>query len=267
MPNTAQPLISVTDVSKHYGDHSVLKGISFCVHPGDIAVVIGASGCGKSTLLKIIAGLEAPDTGGVELNSPEMTMLFQYSALFDSMTVFENVAFALQEAPDQRLPNEAPFVRQSPEAIARIVLEKLQLVGLSVSGDDSILNKYPSQLSGGMQKRVSFARGIVSDPDIILYDEPTAGLDPIASRLIEDDILKLRSQLHAASIVVTHQWSTIQRTADRVFLLHQGRLVWEGPPADLLTTDQPEAKAFAQASRVDADALAYGRELDEADVH
>jgi phospholipid/cholesterol/gamma-HCH transport system ATP-binding protein len=265
--SSTQPLINVTNISKNYGELVVLKDVSFCVYPGDIAVVIGASGCGKSTLLKLIAGLEVPDAGSVELNSPNMTMLFQYSALFDSMTVFENVAFALQEAPDIRLPNEAPFVRLSPDAIAAIVLEKLQLVGLSVSGDDSILNKYPSQLSGGMQKRVSFARGIVSDPDIILYDEPTAGLDPIASRLIEDDILKLRSQRHAASIVVTHQWSTIQRTADRVFLLHQGQLVWDGPPEALLTTDQPEAKAFAQASRVDAEALAYARETDDQNVH
>ena len=243
-------LITVSNITKSYAGQTVLNNINLSVAPREIVAIIGASGCGKSTLLKIIAGLESPDTGEVQLASSNYTMLFQYSALFDSLNVFENVAFALREAPDYNAPNAKAFKRMREADIEKTVIEKLELVGLSVKGPDSVVNKFPSQLSGGMQKRVSFARGIVANPDIILYDEPTAGLDPIASTVIEDDILKLRDQLNAAGVVVTHQWSTIVRTADRVCLLSKGQLVWEGPPSGLKHADNEEARAFAQASSV-----------------
>lgn len=233
------PLIEVREVHKTFQDQPVLRGVSLEVHENEVVSVIGTSGCGKSTLLRIISGLESLDEGSVKLNDDNFTMVFQYSALFDSLTVFENVAFSLTESPD----NEKHRPKLPEKEIEAIVMEKLHLVGL-----DGIAQKYPNELSGGMQKRVSFARAIVSNPRIILYDEPTAGLDPIASTVIEDYMLKLKHEIKAASIVVTHQHSTIQRTSDRVCLLHQGKIRWMGTPQELLSTDNPYARQFTDAS-------------------
>jgi phospholipid/cholesterol/gamma-HCH transport system ATP-binding protein len=242
--NLTPPLIRVRDVRKSYQNAPVLQGISFDVQEGEVVAIIGPSGCGKSTLLRIISGLETPDSGDIYLDDPNFTMVFQYSALFDSLTVFENVAFSLMEPPDYSFQKAGQPQRPkyTETEIQQIVAEKLRLVGL-----EGIENKYPNELSGGMQKRVSFARAIVSNPRIILYDEPTAGLDPIASTVLEDYILKLRDELHAASVVVTHQHSTIHRTADRVLLLGEGKVCWSGSPAELLTTDNPMARHFAHA--------------------
>ncbi len=232
-------LIRVNDVRKAFGDHTVLDGISMTVKENEVVGIIGISGCGKSTLLKLISGLEEPDSGSVQLEDPNYSLVFQYSALFDSLTVFENVAFSLLERPDE---DAASRPRLSQTEIASIVEEKLRLVGL-----EGIEEQYPNELSGGMKKRVSFARAIVGNPRIILYDEPTAGLDPIASTVIEQYILKLRDELHAASVVVTHQFSTIQIT-DRVLLLHEGKVCWQGTPAELMSSDNPYARQFARAS-------------------
>ena len=163
-------------------------------------------------------------------------MVFQYSALIDSLTVEDNIAFALHERKDLRN-------KYTERQIKQIVKEKLELVGLS-----GIENKYPSELSGGMQKRVSFARAIVTSPNIILYDEPTAGLDPVSSTLIEDYIVRLKEQTNAASIVVTHQMSTITRTADKIIMLYNGNIVFTGTPNDLLRQDTPYTKQFVTAS-------------------
>ncbi|MBY0405511.1 MAG: ATP-binding cassette domain-containing protein [Cyanobacteria bacterium] len=237
-------LIRVENITKSFNGIPILKGITFDVKEHEVVAIIGASGCGKSTLLRMISGLETYDSGEIHLEDPNFTMVFQYSALFDSLNVFENVGFSLIEPPDRAIGDkETPFSPHLSQAeIADIVHEKLRLVGL-----EGIEKKYPNELSGGMQKRVSFARAIVSNPRIILYDEPTAGLDPIASTVIEDYILKLRNELQAASVVVTHQFSTIYRTADRVLLLDEGSICWTGTPEELKETNNPIARHFAHA--------------------
>ena len=238
-----KPVINVINVTKRFGDNVVIDGVSLKVYPGEVVAIIGPSGCGKSTLLRLISDLDTPDEGIIERASENQALVFQYSALFDSLTVYENVAFSLIEKPDFPTSNEKRHKTYTEDELHLIVDEKLALLGLH-----DVEHLYPSELSGGMQKRVSFARAIVSDPDIILYDEPTAGLDPIASTMIEDYILNLSKQTCATSIVVTHQFSTIQRTANRVCLLFEGQLRWEGSTKELFTTDNEYARQFAQAS-------------------
>lgn len=238
-----EPMIWVENASKAFGEHVVLADISLQVAPNEILAIIGPSGCGKSTLLRLISGLEQPDSGQIKLADDNVTLVFQYSALFDSLTVFENVAFSLLESPDVESPNQPPRTQYSLSELRRMVREKLHLVGL-----DNVEDLYPNELSGGMQKRVSFARAIMSDPRIILYDEPTAGLDPIASTVIENYIVGLREEIEATSIVVTHHLSTIRRVADRVCLLFDGRIQWQGTVDDFFTTSNPYARQFAHAS-------------------
>lgn len=239
--SSSKTLISVKDLHKSFGSKHVIQGISLDIKEGEVLAIIGISGCGKSTLLRLMSGLEKPDHGEVYLGDTNYSMVFQYSALFDSLCVFENVAFSLMEEADDGI--NIGNKNMTEQEIRRLACEKLSLVGLEGTAD-----LYPNQLSGGMKKRVSFARAIISDPHIIFYDEPTAGLDPIASTMLEDYILKLRDELGAASVVVTHQHSTIHRTADRVCLLHQGQVQWIGTPEELETTDNPFAKQFAQAT-------------------
>lgn len=238
-------MIRVEGVGKSYQGVEVLKDINFSVDEREVVAIIGASGCGKSTLLRLISGLEPADCGHIELEDPNFTLVFQYSALFDSLSVYDNVAFSLMEPPDFSMEKGGKFKKHDDAEIQAIVEEKLRLVGL-----EGIEQKFPNELSGGMQKRVSFARAIVSNPKIILYDEPTAGLDPIASTVIEDYILKLREELGAASVVVTHQFSTINRTADRVLLLHEGKICWTGTPKELYESEDPLARHFAHAGDV-----------------
>jgi phospholipid/cholesterol/gamma-HCH transport system ATP-binding protein len=251
MPNNGNnhngPMIAVRDVRKSFGGNEVLKGVTLEVQAHETVGIIGLSGCGKSTLLRIIGGLESPDSGEIHLADPNYSLVFQYSALFDSLSVMENVAFSLLEKPDKdyekELVESGGKRRRLPyKKIREVATEKLRMVGL-----EGIEDQYPNELSGGMKKRVSFARAIVSNPRIILYDEPTAGLDPIASTVIEDYIMKLRNDLHAASVVVTHQFSTINRT-DRVILLHEGEIHWQGTPQELFRSNDPYAKQFAHAS-------------------
>ncbi len=234
-----KPLISVRDVHKSFGRNHVIQGVSLDVRAGETLAIIGISGCGKSTLLRLICGLEPPDSGEVTLEDDNYGFVFQYSALFDSLNVFENVAFSLVEEPDR---NGGRRQELPDSEIRRIVSEKLRLVGLEETEP-----MMPNDLSGGMRKRVSFARAIVSNPRIILYDEPTAGLDPIASTVLENYISALGRELGAASIVVTHQHSTIQ-IADRVCLLHKGTIRWMGTPEEMKVTDNPYARQFFDAS-------------------
>lgn len=228
--------IEVKNLTKAFDERKVLDNISFKVEDGETLAVVGFSGSGKSTILKLICGLLTPDNGEITTAGGEIAMVFQYSALFDSLNVADNIAFALHERKDLRN-------KYSEKEIRNIVSEKLELVGLK-----GIENKFPSELSGGMQKRVSFARAIVTEPKTILYDEPTAGLDPISSTLIEDYIVRLKEETHASSIVVTHQMSTIQRTANRVIMLYDGKIVYEGTPKDMLKQDTPYTKQFVTAS-------------------
>lgn len=236
------PMIAVDNVSKYFGNRIVLEGVSLTVNPMEILAIIGPSGCGKSTLLRVISRLEEPDSGTVHLADDNITLVFQYSALFDSLTVFENVAFSLLETPDHPTAAQKNRPRYTHEELQALVREKLDLVGL-----DDVQDLYPNQLSGGMQKRVSFARAIMSNPRIILYDEPTAGLDPIASSVIEQYIVNLRKGIQATSVVVTHNLSTIRNVADRVCLLFEGKIQWEGTSQEFFTTNDPYARQFAQA--------------------
>ncbi len=228
-------MIEVKNIFKKFEGKEVLKDISFKVEKGETLAIVGVSGSGKSTILKIISNLIGQDSGEVILGDTNLAMLFQYSALFDSLTIAENISFALDE-------NEDFKGKYSKEQIKEIVKEKLHLVGLS-----GIENNYPNELSGGMQKRVSFARGIVTDPKIILYDEPTAGLDPISSTVIEDYMTVLKKELNAASIVVTHQMSTITRTADKVLMLYGGKIVWMGTPDEMLKCENEYTEQFVKS--------------------
>jgi phospholipid/cholesterol/gamma-HCH transport system ATP-binding protein len=228
--------IEVKNLIKKFDDKVVINDISFKVADGEVLAIVGFSGSGKSTVLKLICGLIPYDNGEVITSEGDIAMVFQYSALFDSLTVADNIAFALRERKELRK-------KYTEEQIKKIVSQKLELVGLK-----GIENKFPSELSGGMQKRVSFARAIVTKPNSILYDEPTAGLDPMSSTLIENYIVSLKHEINAASIVVTHQMSTITRTADRVIMLYDGKIVFEGTPTQLLQQTNPYTKQFVTAS-------------------
>lgn len=228
--------IEVRNLVKKFDDRVVINDISFKVADGEILAIVGFSGSGKSTVLKLICGLIPFDSGEVITSEGDIAMVFQYSALFDSLNVFDNISFALRERKDLRK-------KYSEKDLKEIVSQKLELVGLQ-----GIENKFPSELSGGMQKRVSFARAIVTKPNTILYDEPTAGLDPMSSTLIEDYIVRLKHEINAASIVVTHQMSTIRRTADSVLMLYNGHAVFEGTPEELMEQKTPYTKQFVTAS-------------------
>lgn len=228
--------IKVTNLVKIFDDKRVIDEVSFSVKDGEVLAIVGFSGSGKSTILKLICDLISPDSGKIETSNGDISMVFQYSALFDSLNVFDNIAFALKERKEFRK-------KFSQKQLEEIVSQKLKMVGL-----EGIERKYPAELSGGMQKRVSFARAIVTEPKTILYDEPTSGLDPISSTLIEDYIVRLKGETKAASIVVTHQMSTIQRTADRIIMLYNGKVVFEGMPGEMLNSDNEYAKQFVAAS-------------------
>lgn len=228
--------IEVKNLIKTFDDKKVIDDVSFKVNDGETLAIVGFSGSGKSTILKLICGLITPDSGEIITSEGDVAMVFQYSALFDSLNVFDNISFALKERKDLRN-------KYSDEELEKIVTQKLEMVGLK-----GIEKNFPSELSGGMQKRVSFARAIVTEPNSILYDEPTSGLDPISSTLIEDYIVRLKDETKAASVVVTHQMSTIKRTADRVIMLYDGKVVYEGTPEEMLKQDNEYTKQFVTAS-------------------
>ena len=229
--------LEVKNLVKKFDNKYVLNNISFEVKDGETLGVVGFSGSGKSTLLKIISGLLDYDKGEIIYpKNSEISMAFQYSALFDFLNVFDNIAFPLNERKDLR-------GKYSKKEIETIVKQKLTMVGL-----EGIEEKFPSELSGGMQKRVGFARAIVTNPNIILYDEPTAGLDPVTSTMIEDYIVQLKKELNATCIVVTHQLSTIKRAVDKVIMLYQGDIVFKGSVQELLNGENEYAKQFINAS-------------------
>ena len=230
-------MIKFENVSKKYDDKIILDNVSFTIADSETLAIIGFSGTGKSTVLRIISKLTEAESGNIILSNDDIGMVFQYSALFDSLNIYENVAFAYHERPDLKKEYKESQLKQ-------IVAENLRMVGLQ-----NIEDLYPSELSGGMQKRVSFARAIITRPSIMLYDEPTAGLDPVSSTVIEDYIVRLKNELKTSSIVVTHQMSTITRTADRVIMLYQGKIVWEGTPQELLKADNPYTHQFVYATK------------------
>lgn len=215
-------MISLRDITLAYEYQIILDHISLDIHKGETLAILGASGSGKSTILRILIGLQKPSSGQIFLEGRELSslseqawnkvrgrmgMVFQYSALFDSLTVGENVAFGLRQHTSLKEPD-----------IRRIVAEKLALVGLV-----GIEDKMPNELSGGMKKRVSLARAIALNPEIILYDEPTAGLDPLRSASINELIVSLQQQLKVTSILVTHDMTSAFSVADRMAFLKQGK--------------------------------------------
>ena len=236
-------MIEARNLHKTFGTQKVLDGVSLRIEAGEAVAIIGRSGGGKSILLKHIIGLLAPDEGDVLINGQEIAhlnerqllevrrqfgLLFQSAALFDSLTVFENVAFPLHR--QQRL---------SPEEIATRVEEALDMVELPGSG-----GKKPAELSGGMRKRVGLARAIVYRPEILLYDEPTTGLDPIVSDSIDKMIKRLCDQMKATTVVVTHDMRSVRTIAKRVLLLHQGRIYADQPTEVLFASQDPVIYQF-----------------------
>ena len=236
-------MIQLNDITKTFESSIIIRNLSLAVKAGERIAIIGPSGCGKSTLLRLMVGLHKPDSGDISINGKNLTQitmsqlqalrlqfgfLFQGAALFDSMTVEENVAFSLIE--NLKLP---------PSEWKPLVKEKLSWVGMA--GTES---KMPADLSGGMKKRVGLARAIAANPKIVLYDEPTTGLDPILSTQIEDLIVKLNHRLHVTSIVVTHQFSTILRTADKIYFMYEGQFLLAETPECLHTAAHPAIKAF-----------------------
>jgi phospholipid/cholesterol/gamma-HCH transport system ATP-binding protein len=228
-------LISIRNIYKSFNDLQVLSDVSLEIGRGETVVVIGESGCGKTVLLKHMIGLLKPDLGEVffdgediaRMNEKELNqvrrrfgMLFQGAALFDSLNVFENVGFALRE-----------HTKESEEKIRQIVREKLALVGL-----EGIEDKMPLELSGGMKKRVGLARAIVLEPEVILYDEPTTGLDPVRGDTINELILKMHHTLKVTTVAVTHDMKSAYKIADRIAMLHQGKIIAEGTPEEIKNT-------------------------------
>jgi phospholipid/cholesterol/gamma-HCH transport system ATP-binding protein len=238
-------VIEVRDLWKSFGDNEVLKGISLSIPQGTTYVVLGGSGSGKTVLMKHVIGLLKPDRGSVVVNGLEITrldgkaltdarqvfgMVFQGAALFDSMTVYENVSFALRE-----------HTQLSEDQIRAKVREKLGIVGLQ-----NVEERYPAELSGGMRKRVGLARAIVLDPKIVLYDEPTTGLDPITTDYVDDMILTAKRELHVTQVVISHDIASSFKVADKVAFLFKGKIVAEGPPRELRNTPHPELQHFLQ---------------------
>jgi phospholipid/cholesterol/gamma-HCH transport system ATP-binding protein len=226
------PMLEIVDLWKSFGTRQILRGLSLSVFTGEMLGLIGPSGCGKTTTLKLICDLLSPERGQIVKRSEEIGLVFQGSALLNSLTVRENLALALRRRKLKRNEENA------------IIEKKLKLVGLA-----EYIDAYPTQLSGGQQKRTSFARAIVNDPKIILYDEPTTGLDPVMSTIIEDYMIELKHQLNAAAIVVTHQYSTWSRCSERVLLMHEGKSVWEGTPEEAIQTNDPYMRQFAHGEK------------------
>jgi phospholipid/cholesterol/gamma-HCH transport system ATP-binding protein len=241
-------VVAVKHVERTFGTHKVLNGISLAVSGGETMAVLGRSGTGKSVLLRLIIGLDKPDSGSVCIHGQDlagltldqigairtkMGFLFQHAALYDSLTVGENVAFPLQHHR-----REMSRAEQS-ERVRQLLAE----VGMEGS-----LEKMPSDISGGMQKRVGLARALALEPEILLLDEPTAGLDPISSGEIDDLILKLQRERQMASIVVTHDLHSARTIANRLALLDQGRVVIEGKFEDLEQSDIAFVKEFLKQS-------------------
>lgn len=242
-----ESMIEIKDVHKSFRDNYVLRGVDLTINKGETTVIIGRSGCGKSVLLKLIMGLLKPDEGEILVNGDSVAsmndkqlsrlrqkfgMLFQASALFDSMTVDENVGLGLRE-----------HTELAEVEIRQKVIEKLKMVGLS-----DIEHEKPAELSGGMKKRVGLARAIAMDPEYVLYDEPTTGLDPIMADVINELIINLRNTISITSIAVTHDIVSAYKIADRIAMLYEGKIIFVGTPEEVKNTDHAVVRQFIEGS-------------------
>ena len=235
-------MITFENIHKSFGSNHVLRGVNLTVEPGESMVIIGGSGTGKSVLIKTVLGLIQPDKGRILVDGQDVTkvkrdaflsrfgMLFQGGALFDSMPVWQNVAFRLQRGALKR-----------PAAEAReIAIEKLRRVGLA----PEVADRFPAELSGGMQKRVSLARAIAAEPEIIFFDEPTTGLDPIMSGVINELIREIVVEMGVTAMTITHDMTSVDTIADKVAMLHRGTIQWCGPRAQMAQSGDPYVDQF-----------------------
>lgn len=244
-----QTHLRVVDLHRRYGDHEVLRGVSFQVRRGDTCLVLGASGAGKSVLMRQLIRLEQPDSGEIWVNGQNIAalgetdlipvrkkfgMVFQMSALFDSMSVYENVAFPLRE-----------HARLSATQIRERVMQRLRDLRV-----EHAAKKMPSEISGGMQKRVAVARALVLDTELLVYDEPTTGLDPITSRAVDDLIVETKERFGVTSLVISHDMASVFRIADCIQFLHLGRIAESGTPASIRRSRNPMTREFLEASGV-----------------
>jgi len=238
-------MIEARDIRKRFGDQQVLDGVNFSIANGESVAIIGRSGAGKSVLLKHLVGLVQPDDGQLLVNGEDIAcmterqllgvrrrygMLFQGAALFDSLTVAQNIAFALREQRDL-----------TAEEVAERVAAMLKLIELS-----GIEEKMPAELSGGMKKRVGLARAIIHRPEIILYDEPTTGLDPMVADSIDQLMMRINDQFHATTIAVTHDMRTARRLGDRILFLHGGRIYLDDTAENVFNSDDPVVSRFVK---------------------
>jgi phospholipid/cholesterol/gamma-HCH transport system ATP-binding protein len=247
MPDTnPRPMIEISGLQKSFGEHKVLTGINLCVPAGSTCVILGGSGSGKTVLMKHMIGLLKPDSGQVVIDGEDIVplgpeelervrhkfgMVFQAAALFDSMDVYDNVAFPLRE-----------HSKLSEEEIRELVRSKLDLMGLP----QSVEKKFPADLSGGMRKRVGLARAIVMNPKIVLYDEPTTGLDPITTDYVDEMILAAQRELGITSVVISHDIASAFNIADQIAFLNKGVILEQGPPEQLRASQHPAVKVFLQ---------------------
>ena len=235
-------MIEISALHKAFGPNHVLQGVDLTLKTGTSTVIIGGSGTGKSVLLKCILGLVKPDSGTILLDGEDVAraerdaflakfgMLFQGGALFDSMPVWQNVAFRLLRGSLKRPAGEA----------REIAVEKLRRVGLT----PDVADKFPAELSGGMQKRVGLARAIAAEPQVIFFDEPTTGLDPIMSGVINDLIREIVTEMGATAMTITHDMTSVRAIADTVAMLHDGVIQWTGPVADMDASTDPYLSQF-----------------------
>ncbi len=236
--------IELKDVHKSFGTKNVLSGVDLTVNKGESMVIIGGSGTGKSVTLKCVLGLIKPDSGSVKVDGQEVTdldgrgrdalmrqfgMLFQGGALFDSMKIWENVAFGLIQGQ-----------KMDRDQARDIACEKLRQVGLMPQTGDL----FPAELSGGMQKRVSLARAIATSPEIIFFDEPTTGLDPIMADVINDLIVNCVKDLGATALTITHDMASARKIADHIAMIHEGKMIWTGPVANLYDSGNSYVEQF-----------------------
>jgi phospholipid/cholesterol/gamma-HCH transport system ATP-binding protein len=239
------PKIKLTDVHKKFGKKTVLDGVHLQVLPGESLVIIGGSGSGKSVTIKSVLGLITPDSGKIEVDGVDVThfsfsqrapmlqkigMLFQGGALFDSIPVWKNITFGSKERGQELTTEQA----------RELAIEKLEAVGLKPEVADLL----PSELSGGMQKRVGLARAIAANPDLLFFDEPTTGLDPIMADVINELIVSCVKKLGSTAVTITHDMSSVRKIASRVAMIYQGKIIWDGPVSAIDNSGNPYVEQF-----------------------